>query len=71
AQSQAYLEALDRVFQYNVNEARRRGVQIVRLCNVFMIAQAVLLVFFFIYAFYVPLIALLERLTGTHIEPDI
>jgi chemoreceptor-like protein with four helix bundle sensory module len=70
-QSQAYLEALDRIFQYNVNEARMRGAQILRLCNIFMIVQAVLLCFFFVYAFYVPLIALLERLTGTHVEPDI
>jgi len=71
AQSQAYLEALDHLFHYNVNVARMRGVQIVRFCNVFMVVQSVLLIFFFIYAFYVPLIALLERLTGTHVEPDI
>jgi hypothetical protein len=70
-QSQAYLGALDRIFQYNVNKARMRGAQIVRLCNVFMVVQAVLLCFFFIYAFYVPLITFLERLTRKHMEADI
>ncbi len=58
-----YLEALDRLVQYNVDDAKAAGEKVTRWCNFLLIIQGVLVVFFFVYAFYVPLLAFLERVT--------
>ena len=57
----AYKAAIDRVMEYAAAEATKRGQDIIHLCNVLMILQGLLLVFFFIYAFYVPLVTYFER----------
>lgn len=61
----AYKDAINRLVQHNADEARERGTTILRLCNVLLILQGILLVFFFIYAFFVPLVTLYEKLTTT------
>jgi len=59
----SHLEAIDTMLQYNLSQAKERGESITRLCNISLAVQLALVAFFFIYAFFVPLVALLERLT--------
>ncbi|MCW1926590.1 MCP four helix bundle domain-containing protein [Luteolibacter arcticus] len=60
---QTYAHALGDVVENNAAEARAGGAEIIRLCHVLLVVQALLLVFFFVYGFFVPLTAFLERLT--------
>ena len=60
---QAYEDSLSFILQSNVVEAGEKGHSIMRLCYFVLGLQVVLFGFFFIYAFFVPLVALLERLT--------
>lgn len=62
---QTYAEALGRVVERNAEEARERGAAIILLCYVSLGIQILLLGFFFIYGFFVPLTAFTERLTRT------
>jgi len=62
-QFKTYAAALNHLVEYNITEARQRGRQIQRWCNFLLIAQGLLLVYFFVYGFFVPLLAVLERLT--------
>lgn len=59
----AYTETLGEVVGQNVREARTRGAQIVKLCYILLVIQILLFAFFFVYGFFVPLTAVLERLT--------
>lgn len=68
---QVYLEALNSLVRYNMDEAAVRGTQIQRLANILIGVQIVFLIFFIVYAFFVPLITLLERLTRKQIVDDI
>jgi hypothetical protein len=67
-QFQAYADALGVVVEHNAAEAKARGEEIIRMCHVLMIIQMLLLVFFFIYGFFVPLTAVWERLTRRQVE---
>lgn len=60
---QDYVEAMGNVVEHNANDARSRGQAIIRLCFILIGIQLLLLVFFFVYGFFVPLTAILERLT--------
>ncbi|MEK7953814.1 MCP four helix bundle domain-containing protein [Luteolibacter soli] len=60
---QAYAKALGGLIEHNATEARAGGQEIIRLCHVLLIVQGLLLVFFFIYGFFVPLTAVMERLS--------
>lgn len=62
-QFEAYLTSLKAVVEKNVADTKARGVEIFRLCNIFLLIQTILVVFFLIYAFFVPFIAILEKLT--------
>ncbi|MCW1884282.1 MCP four helix bundle domain-containing protein [Luteolibacter flavescens] len=59
----AYAQALGNLVEHNAAEARAGGAEIIRLCHVLLGVQALLLVFFFIYGFFVPLTAVMERLS--------
>ncbi|WP_265595049.1 MCP four helix bundle domain-containing protein [Haloferula sp. BvORR071] len=59
----AYAGALGELVKHNAEEAKSGGAQIIRLCHILLGVQGLLLVFFFIYGFFVPLTAVLERLT--------
>lgn len=63
----SYTDALAKVVTSNVVEARKRGHKIIQLCNVMLVLQVLLLGFFFIYGFFVPLTAFLERLSRTSV----
>jgi Four helix bundle sensory module for signal transduction len=65
---QAYADALGVVVEHNADEAKTRGEQIILLCHVLMVVQVLLLGFFFVYGFFVPLTALWERLTRRPVE---
>ncbi|MCP5533468.1 MAG: MCP four helix bundle domain-containing protein [Akkermansiaceae bacterium] len=58
----AYTGNLSEVVEHTVREARIRGAQIVKLCYILLIIQILLFAFFFVYGFFVPLTAVLERL---------
>ena len=58
-----YAEALGAVVQNNVSKARDSGKNIITLCNWLLAIHIILLGFFFIYGFFVPLTAFMERLT--------
>ncbi len=58
-----YAKALGDVVQNNVTKARASGRAIIKLCNWLLLIQAVLLGFFFIYGFFVPLTAIMEKFT--------
>jgi hypothetical protein len=58
-----YVGALGDVVQANVTKARDSGRKILNLCNWLLGIQLVLLGFFFIYGFFVPLTALMERVS--------
>lgn len=59
----AYAAALGELVKYNAAEARDGGSAIIRLCHILLVVQALLLIFFFIYGFFVPLTAVMERLS--------
>ena len=59
----AYAAALGELVKYNAAEARDGGAAIIRLCHILLVVQALLLIFFFIYGFFVPLTAVMERLS--------
>jgi hypothetical protein len=63
----AYAKALGILVEYNAAEARAGGAEIIRLCHVLVVVQGLLLVFFFVYGFFVPLTAVMERLTRSPI----
>ncbi len=63
----SYTDALAKVVAGNVTEARERGKQIIRLCYLLLAVQILLLGFFFVYGFFVPLTAFLERLNRTSV----
>lgn len=63
AKYQAYAGALGDVVEHNAKEARARGAEIIKLCYVLLAVQVLLLAYFFVYGFFVPLTAVLERLT--------
>jgi hypothetical protein len=65
---QAYAEALGVVVERNANEAKIRGEEIIRMCHWLMVIQLLLLFFFLIYGFFVPLTAVWERLTRRTVE---
>ena len=60
---QTYVEDMGNVVEHNATEARSRGQAIIKLCYILLAIQIVLLAFFFVYGFFVPLTAFLERLT--------
>ncbi|WP_193214540.1 MCP four helix bundle domain-containing protein [Luteolibacter marinus] len=60
---QTYAEALGDLVEHNAIDARARGAEIIRLCYILLGVQLLLLAFFFVYGFFVPLTAILERLT--------
>ena len=66
-----YKQAVDETVRADVDEARLRGSQILKLCNTLMIFQGILLLFFCIYAFLVPMLTLLERLITGDVVKDI
>ncbi len=68
----AYKAAINRLVQHNAEEARNRGTTIRQLCTLLLFLQGILLVFFVIYAFLVPMVALFERYgTGSEVVRDI
>ncbi|MGB6221062.1 MCP four helix bundle domain-containing protein [Haloferula sp.] len=60
---QNYVEAMGNVVEHNATDARSRGQEIIKLCYILIGIQLLLLIFFFVYGFFVPLTAILERLT--------
>lgn len=64
----AYAEALGSLIEHNARDARARGAEIVKLCYLLLVIQLLLLAFFFVYGFFVPLTALWERLTRRPVE---
>ncbi len=65
---QTYATALGDVVEHNAKEAKARGAKIIQLCYVLLGIQLVLLLFFFIYGFFVPLTAVWERLSRRTID---
>jgi hypothetical protein len=65
-----YAGALSDVVENNVSKARDSGRKIISLCNWLLLIQFVLLGFFFIYGFFVPLTAFMERVTRKPIVFD-
>lgn len=63
-----YTHDLGDVVEYNAAEARSRGREITHLCYVLLGIQILLLGFFFVYGFFVPLTAFLERLSRPQAE---
>lgn len=59
----AYAGALGDLVRHNASEAREQGSEIIRLCHILLVIQGLLLLFFFVYGFFVPLTAFLERLS--------
>lgn len=70
-QFRTYMQSMDRIITSGANEARLRGNQILRLCNIMMVLQGILLLFFFVYAFFVPLAAVLEKLSQKESVKDL
>lgn len=67
-----YKAAINRLVQHNAEEARDRGTTIRQLCTLLLFLQGILLVFFVIYAFLVPMVALFERFSsGSEVVRDI
>jgi hypothetical protein len=58
----SYKNSIDLLVKQAASEAAGQGREIVRLCNYLLLLQGVLLVFFFIYAFFVPLVTLFEKI---------
>lgn len=65
---QTYAEALGEVVEHNAQDARARGSEIIRLCFVLLGAQLVLLLYFFVYGFFVPLTAIWEKLSRRPVD---
>ena len=63
----AYAKSLGDLIKHNAADARDGGASIIRLCHLLLVVQALLLVFFFIYGFFVPLTAVMERLSRKQI----
>jgi hypothetical protein len=58
-----YVRAIGELVKHNAAEARDGGAAIIRLCHLLLVVQALLLLFFFVYGFFVPLTAVMERLS--------
>ena len=54
--------------EHNAREANSRGTKIIRLCYILLATQILLLAFFFVYGFFVPLTTILERITRRPVE---
>ncbi len=65
-----YMDRLGHVVERNANEAGRRGKEILRLCYMLLGIQALLLLFFFVYGFFVPFTAFMERINRQPLEFD-
>jgi hypothetical protein len=63
SQYEVYANMLGEVVQSNISVARASGQKIITLCNWLLLIQMLLLGFFFIYGFFVPLTAFMERRT--------
>lgn len=57
-----YADALGKVVSANLAEADLRGSRIMKVCTTLQFVEGLLLVFFVLYAFFVPAALLLERL---------
>lgn len=66
-----YAQALDTVVRYNIDQAKHRGARITRFCSLFQYIQGALLIFFAIYAFFVPLLMFLDRLRTREVVADV
>lgn len=64
----AYAGSLGDLVKHNAEESRNGGAEIIRLCHILLVVQGLLLVFFFVYGFFVPFTAVLERLSRNPIE---
>ena len=49
---------------HHAGEARTDGDRILRLCQIILVVQVSLLLFFFVYAFFVPFVTFLEKLNN-------
>lgn len=67
---QDYQSSLGAVVDHAASEAQRRGARILAICRVFLVVQLVLLLFFFVYAFFVPFVTFLERLTSKEVSGE-
>lgn len=65
---ESYTKALGKLVEHNASEARERGAEIIRLCRGLLVLQVLFLLFFFIYGFFVPLTAFLERLSRRPVD---
>jgi hypothetical protein len=63
-----YLRALEGLVNFNIHESTERGARIVHLANQFLVIQGILLIFFCIYAFFVPALTFYERLSRRSVE---
>ena len=63
AQFHDYMDTIDEIVKDNITEARDRGDVISKLCRRLLFLQGGLVIFFAIYAFFVPMITVLERLS--------
>ncbi len=61
---QAYLAALGGIVDHHAGEARMDGDRILRLCQIILVVQVALLLFFFVYAFFVPFVTFMEKLNN-------
>lgn len=64
----AYLQAVERLVNFNIHESTHRGAHIVGVANNFLIIQGLLLIFFSIYACFVPALTFYERLSRHSLE---
>lgn len=63
AKFRAYSDSLSAIIQSSVRDATLRGARIVQSCQMLLVLQVVLVGFFIVYGFFVPLVTLLEKLT--------
>lgn len=63
-----YLRSLETLVNFNIHESTERGARIVHLANQFLVIQGILLVFFCVYAFFVPALTFYERLSRRSVE---
>jgi hypothetical protein len=63
-----YLQAVERLVNFNIHDSTERGAHIVRVANNFLIVQGLLLVFFCVYAFFVPALTFYERMSRRSLE---
>lgn len=64
AQFKAYITALNQLREHTIAEAGQRSRQIMGWCYFLLVVQGALLVYFFVYGFFVPLVAVLEKITA-------